>query len=191
MRRVAIAIHLRAASAAACTAILVSCWCGAQQLSATQDILISHLEKAEFGAAAKLFQYPESYSRQELAQDQSAVSKWLATLFGEIGQIRSAVRSSSSPALVTMSVSGGDVAYWSSRSESTVVYTYAIETERVKHAYLHVALSRVHTHPVRSLEFGLASDSAGASERIAQLSKAVSVAVFEDKLPARGGTPSK
>ena len=90
--------------------------------------LLNRIRAQDFGGAAVLFHYPQNQSAAESDADHAGVASWMRTLSEQLGPLQSFKphQSSSGERILSVSIAGGDVAYWASRGPlQTLTYAFS------------------------------------------------------------------
>lgn len=138
--------------------------------------LVDHIIGQRFNAAARLFHYPKTQSADERKVDQNNVAFWLQRLSTQLGHLKrvDALGPLQDTSLVTLSIAGGDVAYWSTRGAFRTV-RYRFRASFGREPDTQVTIQTMQTDEllweIQSFTFGVAASRPDARTFIAALAR--------------------
>jgi hypothetical protein len=137
--------------------------------------LLTFIKAKNFANASKMFHYPPGQSATEREADRASVADWLKALTVEIGDLESfgAQPSTQIEDVMSISIAGGDVPYWSSRGRlETQVHRFnaVFRKEREARLIVHV-MNSGGRQEIRSFHFGVPSTRPNVQDFMTNLAR--------------------
>jgi hypothetical protein len=146
---------------------------------ATADQAVALLVDGNIRAASSLHHYPPAYSNRELRDDQFAVYTGLALLIRRFGPVSVVRPNEALRYFYHVGSGGGSAAYWQTiPTNSVTTHVYEVHFESAGEGFIKVDVVTIQHGPgseVKSIEFGLPTESPGAKQLVVSTMKALLV----------------
>jgi hypothetical protein len=137
--------------------------------------LLTFIKAKNFANASKMFHYPAGQSAAEREADRTSVADWLKALTVEVGDLDSFGPQPSTQIedVVSISIAGGDVPYWSSRGRlETQAHRFKAIFRKEHEARLTVHVMNSNgRQEIRSFQFGVPSTKPNVQDFMANLAR--------------------